>query len=269
MLRLRRLTNARVCTADVPFITPSAVILTLTSMMALSVISMYNVAPLVWYGQLQTWEGRGRGHASHCHHLTLGMLPPTLSPSHSGNATSHSVTISLWECYLPLCHHLTLGPPTLSPSHSGTSHSVTISLWECYLPLCHHLTLGMLPPTLSPSHSGTSHSVTISLWDLPLCHHLTLGMLPPTLSPSHSGTSHSVTIPLWECYLTLSHAYTTLHKHMPTLPSYASLHNHKCLFFSGVQCSTTPLQWSPTSSFCVVVDLPWCSSGRSASTTPV
>ena len=96
---------------------PSAVILTLTSMMALSVISMYSVAPLIWYGTTADVGGEGGG-----------IMPPTLSPSHSGSAIFHSFTISLWECYLPLFHHLTLEmlPPTLSPSHSGnaTSHSL-------------------------------------------------------------------------------------------------------------------------------------------------
>ena len=90
---------------------PSAVILTLTSMMALSVISMYSVAPLIWYGTTADVGGEGGG-----------IMPPTLSPSHSGSAIFHSFTISLWKCYLPLSHHLTLGmlPPTLSCIHNIT-----------------------------------------------------------------------------------------------------------------------------------------------------
>ena len=63
---------------------PSAVILTLTSMMALSVISMYSVAPLIWYGPTADVGGEGEGsRLPLSHHLTLEMLPPTLSCIHN------------------------------------------------------------------------------------------------------------------------------------------------------------------------------------------
>ena len=119
-----------VCTSLVSLLSiPSAVILTLTSMMVLSVISMYSVAPLIWYGPTADVGGEGEGSCLPLsHHLSLGVLSSTLSPSHSGNATSHSL--------MHTQHYTHAYTSCLLTQHYTTTNACSSQAFSAQLPHC-------------------------------------------------------------------------------------------------------------------------------------